>query len=70
MRRVRVWEYPIVEGDLFVLVSDGITSRYELEPLSRLEPQALADSLVAKHHKSHDDACAVVARVVGPARGA
>ncbi|APR83276.1 Phosphoserine phosphatase RsbX [Minicystis rosea] len=70
VRRVRVWEYPISEGDLFVLMSDGISSRFELDPISKLEPQALADHLVNKHHKTHDDACAVVARLAGAVRGA
>jgi serine/threonine protein phosphatase PrpC len=63
VRRVRVWEYPIAEGDLFVLISDGISSRFELEPMARLGEQALAERLVANHHKSHDDASCVVARV-------
>jgi serine/threonine protein phosphatase PrpC len=68
VRRVRVWEYPIAEGDLFVLVSDGISSRFDLEPMARLGAQALADRIVAQHHKSHDDGSCVVARVAaGPA---
>lgn len=63
MRSVRVWEYPIVAGDLLVLMSDGISTRFDLDKLAHLEPQALADTLLAEHQKSHDDACVVVARV-------
>ena len=62
VRRMRVWEYPLAEGDMFVLMSDGISSRFELEPLARLEAQALAEHVVATHHKAHDDACCVVVR--------
>ncbi|MFT3774391.1 MAG: SpoIIE family protein phosphatase [Minicystis sp.] len=69
VRRVRVWEYSIDEGDLFVLVSDGISSRFELEPHASLAPQALAELLVAKHHKSHDDASCVAARVSAARNG-
>lgn len=70
MRTVRVWEYALAEGDLLVLFSDGISSRFELGDFAHLEPQALAEGLVAKQHKTHDDACCVVAKVVAPSRGA
>jgi hypothetical protein len=64
MRRARVWEYPLAEGDLFALTSDGIGSRFELEALAHLPPQELAEALVREHHKEHDDASCVIARVV------
>lgn len=67
-RRIRVWEYPIAEGDLLVLVSDGISSRFELDPLAAMEPQALAEYLVARHHKAHDDASCMVAKLSAPSR--
>jgi hypothetical protein len=65
VRSVRVWEYPIADGDVLVLTSDGISSHFDLAALAHhLEAQALADAIVAQHHKPHDDACCVVARVV------
>jgi phosphoserine phosphatase RsbX len=64
MRSLRVWEYPLTEGDLLVLLSDGISNRFELDALACLEPQALAEGLVAGHHKADDDACCVVTRIV------
>ncbi|MFS8065664.1 MAG: phosphoserine phosphatase [Byssovorax sp.] len=64
VRKVRIWEYPIVLGDLFALMSDGISTRFELSELAHLAPQALADTLLARHHKSHDDACCAVVRIV------
>jgi negative regulator of sigma-B (phosphoserine phosphatase) len=63
LRAVRVWEYPLACGDLLVLMSDGISSRFDLDQLAHLDPQGLADTLLAHHHKSHDDACVVVVRV-------
>jgi negative regulator of sigma-B (phosphoserine phosphatase) len=66
VRRLRVWEYPIAYGDLFALVSDGISTRFDLEELAHLTPQAIAEELLAKHKKSHDDACCVIARLADP----
>ena len=63
LRSVRVWEYPLTTSDLVVLMSDGISTRFDLGAFAHLAPQALAESLVEKHHKTHDDACCVVARV-------
>lgn len=46
-----------------MLTTDGISSRFDLGALARFDPQALAEALVAQHHKAHDDAACVVARV-------
>ncbi len=43
MRKVRIWEYPIVEGDLFVLMSDGISTRFDLHELAHLAAQPRRD---------------------------
>jgi negative regulator of sigma-B (phosphoserine phosphatase) len=63
VRKVRLWEYPLAEGDLFVLLSDGISTRFELGELAHLAPQPLAEALLAAHHRSHDDACCAAARI-------
>jgi negative regulator of sigma-B (phosphoserine phosphatase) len=65
-RVVRVWEYPLEAGDLVALVSDGISSQFDLAALAHLAPPALAEALLDRHRKSHDDACCVVARVAAP----
>ena len=65
VRKVRVWEYPLAEGDLFALMSDGISTRFNLDELAHLAPQPLADAILAAHHKVHDDACCVTARITG-----
>ena len=64
MRAPRIWEYPLAGGDVLVLFSDGISSRFDLAPLAPLEPKALAEAILASHGKSHDDASCVVVRVV------
>jgi hypothetical protein len=63
LRTVRVWDYPLAAGDLFVLTTDGVSSRFDLDALVALAPQAIADTLIARHHKQHDDGCCLVARV-------
>jgi hypothetical protein len=65
VRPIRVWEYPLTSGDVLVLGSDGISTRFELKELIRLDPQALADRILVSHHKVYDDGCCVVARVEG-----
>jgi hypothetical protein len=65
MRKPRLWDYPIAAGDVLVLISDGISSRFELGTLAHLAPQALADTILASHGKKHDDASCVVARILG-----
>lgn len=63
LRKVRLWEYPLAVGDLIVLLSDGISTRFDLGELAHLPPQLLADTLLARHNKSHDDACCAVAQI-------
>lgn len=65
MRPLRVWDYALAHGDLFALLSDGISTRFDLEKLAHLTPQAIAQEILAKHQKSHDDACCVIARLTG-----
>jgi phosphoserine phosphatase RsbX len=67
LRAVRIWEYPLAQGDVLMLASDGISTRFELKELVRLEPQALAAFVVHRHHKAHDDGSCVVARIEGDA---
>ena len=62
-RSVRVWEHPLAEGDLLVMTSDGVSIHFDLKTFAHLAPQALADALVARFHKKHDDASCAVARV-------
>jgi len=66
LRKVRVWDNPLAEGDVLVLFSDGISSRFDLDALvlAHLAPQALAEALLAGYNKAHDDASCMVAKLV------
>lgn len=57
--------YSYNSGDTFVLYSDGISSRWNLDGTvdPAQEPQALADAILRLHGKSNDDATVVVVRV-------
>jgi hypothetical protein len=63
---LREFHFPLSEGDLFFLHTDGISSRFHLQnhPQDlRKSPQTLADLLMKQYVKEHDDATAVVVRV-------
>lgn len=53
-------------GDTLVLATDGIRHGFRGEVSSGREPQQIADAILANWGKTSDDACAVVARYVGP----
>lgn len=52
-------------GDTFVLYSDGISSRFNLDSQisATMEPQSLADLILQHHGKDSDDATVVVVRI-------
>lgn len=52
-------------GDTFVLYSDGISSRFNLDGTvdHTQEPQTIAETILKLHGKSNDDATVVVVRV-------
>jgi negative regulator of sigma-B (phosphoserine phosphatase) len=56
--------HQVAEGDTLVLATDGIRHGFRGEVDDR-EPQAIADAVLAKYGKGNDDACVIVARVVG-----
>jgi phosphoserine phosphatase RsbX len=54
-------------GDTFVLYSDGISSRFNLDSQisATMEPQSLAELILQHHGKDSDDATVVVVRITG-----
>jgi serine/threonine protein phosphatase PrpC len=58
--------YTYNSGDTFVLFSDGISSRLNLDSTIEpdVAPQQLADTLLARYGKSSDDATVVVVRAI------
>jgi len=62
LRKVLTFDYELSPGDLFVLFTDGISSRLQLAQFAGLEPQAMADAILEQHGKLHDDASCIVVR--------
>ncbi|WP_214401779.1 ATP-binding SpoIIE family protein phosphatase [Pseudonocardia lacus] len=65
MRAVRTFEYPLPEGALVVLHSDGLTGRWgpsRIDGLFTRSPLVVAAALLAEAGIRHDDAGVVVAR--------
>lgn len=67
IKNLRLWEHPLADGDLFVLTSDGVAHDFDLQAMAHLDPQTIADAIVAGFHKKHDDASCLVARVTAAA---
>jgi serine phosphatase RsbU (regulator of sigma subunit) len=63
MRKTQVFESALEPGDLVLLYSDGISSRFSLKSLAALPLNQLVERLEADHGKSHDDATVVAVRV-------
>ena len=67
-RPARAQSLDFAVGDLLVMHTDGVRSRFDLAPLRSLPPDELARAVVSTHGKTTDDAaCAVV--LGAPPRG-
>jgi phosphoserine phosphatase RsbX len=67
-RPARAQSLDFASGDLLVMHTDGVRSRFDLAELRSLPPDEFARAVVAAHGKTTDDAaCAVV--LGAPARG-
>ena len=66
LQHLREFTYPYTPGDLFVLYTDGISSRFALESGLCMEEiqdvQALADEIAQNFGKENDDVTVLVAR--------
>jgi len=58
---------PIHRGDTLIFATDGVRSDFLDAPLRQLEPQALADHILAHWGTQTDDALVLVVRYLGPA---
>jgi phosphoserine phosphatase RsbX len=68
VRKLLPFEFELPQTALVALCSDGISSRLHLENYEHLEPQQIAEALLAEHGKDYDDATALVVRfTAGPA---
>ena len=55
----------IASGDLLVFATDGIAARFEESVVRSDSPQQIADEIMKRHFKGHDDALVLVVRFVG-----
>jgi phosphoserine phosphatase RsbX len=65
MPPLRVCELPIALGDLLLLATDGVSPRFA-DDLAPAGPcQAIAERILRRHGRAHDDALVLVARYLG-----
>ncbi len=62
MRRVREYGFGLIPGNLFLLHSDGISSRVDLGSYDSMPCGEMAQDILSRHGKEHDDATCVVIR--------
>jgi hypothetical protein len=62
VRKVVCFTHALSTGDLFVLHSDGVSTRFDLDGERYLDAQPLADLILGRYGKDHDDASCVVVR--------
>jgi serine/threonine protein phosphatase PrpC len=63
---LREFRFTCTPGDIFVLHTDGISSRFHLQnhlPDLRKDPQLLAELALEQYGKDHDDATIVVVKI-------
>jgi serine phosphatase RsbU (regulator of sigma subunit) len=64
---IKVGTLPVFPGDVLILATDGIRSGFSSDVDVEAAPQAIADSVFAKHARGTDDALVLVARYLGVA---
>lgn len=64
VRRINRFDYSIAVGDLLVMHSDGVSTRFTLDALGTVPAADVAATLLAQHGKDHDDVGLVVVRVL------
>jgi len=65
VRKILPFAFEWPRRALVALCSDGISSRLRLEEYAHLEPQAIAEAILAEHGRAYDDATCVVVRYLG-----
>jgi negative regulator of sigma-B (phosphoserine phosphatase) len=59
--------FPLASGDSLVFATDGVGPAFEHERWSTVQPQRLAEQILARHGKGTDDALVLVVRYQGGA---
>jgi anti-sigma regulatory factor (Ser/Thr protein kinase) len=65
-RSVTSQRLPFEEGDVLLLYSDGVRSRFDALALRLLEARAAAEDVVATAGRNNDDASCIVVRAIAP----
>ncbi len=60
VRKIIVRDFVVQPGDLLIIHTDGISSRFDIAKFFGQAPAAILATLLADHAKSHDDAGCVV----------
>lgn len=60
VRKIVVREFQLQVGDLLIVHTDGISSRFDISRLHGRSSKAILETMLADHAKSHDDAGCVV----------
>jgi anti-sigma regulatory factor (Ser/Thr protein kinase) len=63
-RSVRPHALPFASGDILVMCTDGVRSRFDFTSVRQLDVRDGAEAIVRAHAKSTDDACCVFVRGV------
>jgi negative regulator of sigma-B (phosphoserine phosphatase) len=66
-RRVHIESVALEPGDVIVLHSDGVRSRFEPLRVRASDAQSAAEEIVVREGRAHDDSSCVVVRVLPPA---
>jgi phosphoserine phosphatase RsbX len=61
-RRPRVFSFPLEDGDLFLMHSDGVSGHIDIAPIARLRAEEAAARVIAERSDRRDDATCVVVR--------
>ena len=63
---VREFDYPYIQGDVFILHSDGVSTRFEVDEEWARDPgtdlQKVAEEIVENYGKDNDDVTIIVVR--------
>jgi negative regulator of sigma-B (phosphoserine phosphatase) len=60
LNRVRVFSGTLAAGDRLLFFTDGITSRFDVEPILRMPAREACREFVNRYRRSHDDATVLI----------
>jgi phosphoserine phosphatase RsbX len=60
LNRVRTFSGTLAAGDRLLFFTDGISSRFDIEPILRMPPREACHEFVNRYRRSHDDATVLI----------